>query len=434
MRIRTYLGLGAYAVVNAACEKPKNVIYYDQYHTQDLPSKELTHSITHVVMTFANSSLFSASPGGNYQPFQPLKEVRALFDHDIKLCLSVGGWGDNAGFDKGMRTDRSRQNFARNLASELDRLGYDCVDIDMEYPGGNGQDYKQIPNSKKKYEIKAFPKLLKEIKTFVGDKELSISVPGLKRDMIAYTPQESVIMNKYVDSVHVMSYDLMNRRDHYTTHQVSVQGTARAIDMYLALGFPAEKLVLGIPFYAKWFTTKKGYKCDHPIGCPTELLENPDGSDTGKSGAMTFEASTLAPPPTNLTTSTDATCGAGTFLKCPTGNCCSPAGFCGTTAAHCGTGCQSTYGKCDGADLTSSFRDALKHGHTDKANGGQWWWDAANRIFWTWDTPELITEAINLMAKTRGVKSVMAWSLGEDSYDWSHLKAMQDGFNRVNGI
>lgn len=104
----------------------------------------------------------------------------------------------------------------------------------------------------------------------------------------------------------------------------------------------------------------------------------------------------------------------------------------GSTPAHCGTGCQSSYSKCDGADLNSSFRKALKNGRTDKINGGQWYWDAETRIFWSWDTPELITQKIVLMAETRGVKSVMAWALALDSNDWSHLKAMQAGFKSVN--
>lgn len=124
-----------------------------------------------------------------------------------------------------------------------------------------------------------------------------------------------------------MTYDLMNRRDAYTTHHVSIQGAARAIDKYISLGFPASKLVLGIPFYAKWFTTKKGYTCSQPIGCPTELLENADGSDTGKSGSMTFEAANFAAPPTNLTTTPDATCGAGTFFKCAESFCCAASGW-----------------------------------------------------------------------------------------------------------
>lgn len=125
----------------------------------------------------------------------------------------------------------------------------------------------------------------------------------------------------------VMSYDFMNRRDSTTTHHTSYVGTCHAVDAYIARGFTPSKLNIGFAFYAKWFTTKKGVKCTGPTGCPTELLEAADGSDTGKSGAMTFEKANFAPPPTNLTTSPDGSCGAGTSFKCSEGNCCSQFGF-----------------------------------------------------------------------------------------------------------
>lgn len=54
------------------------------------------------------------------------------------------------------------------------------VDIDWEYPGGNGGDYKQVPNSQKTYQIDAFPKVLAAIRASIGDKLLSIAVPGKK--------------------------------------------------------------------------------------------------------------------------------------------------------------------------------------------------------------------------------------------------------------
>jgi hypothetical protein len=78
-------------------------------------------------MSFANSSLFAGLPAPEYKPFQPLKEVRKLFDHKVNICLAVGGWGDNAGFNAGVRTDRSIESFAKNIATTLDRVGFDCV-------------------------------------------------------------------------------------------------------------------------------------------------------------------------------------------------------------------------------------------------------------------------------------------------------------------
>ncbi|KAM0543406.1 hypothetical protein ACHAO7_009392 [Fusarium culmorum] len=162
----------------------------------------------------------------------------------------------------------------------------------------------------------------------------------------------------------------MNRRDNHTTHHVSVEGAQSAIDNYLSLVFPASKLVLGIPFYAKWFTTKEGQTCNQVTGCPTELLENPgDGSDTGKSGSMTFEAVNFAAPPAELTISPNNSCGAGTSFICAEGACCSVRGQWQVPSVVMRATIANTkvpYGKCDGVDSSRSFRKALDNSHTDE--------------------------------------------------------------------
>ncbi|KAI8397261.1 hypothetical protein FOFC_20533 [Fusarium oxysporum] len=409
MHLALLLGLVATAVANAA--KSRNILYFDQWHTTDFPPPDLTGAVTHVMMSFANSSLFAAQPAREYKPFQSLEQVRQLFDHELNVCLSIGGWNDNSGFDEGVKTSSSRERFAKNIASTVDRLGFDCIDIDWEYPGGNGQDYKQ----------------------YIRRKELSIAVPGLERDMIAYTSAEAPRINESVDFINVMTYDLMNRRDNHITHHASIEGAASAIKRYVSLGFPASKLAIGIPFYAKWFTTKNDYTCNQPVGCPTEPLEDElDGSDTGKSGSMTFEATNFAAPPAKLAITPDNTCGVRAGFKCAEGSCCGESGWCGSTPAHCGTGCHFAYGKCDGIDILSSFHKALRNGYTDAEKGAQWYWDAETRLFWSWETPELIKKMISSLANTHGIKSVMAWALTQDSNDWSHLNAMQKGFVAVN--
>ncbi len=302
--------------------------------------------------------------------------------------------------------------------------------MDWEYPGGNGEDYKKNPNSAKVSEIETYPLLLKEIKKAIKchGHELSIAVPGLERDMIAYTAKQVPKINEAVDFVNVMTYDLMNRRDNATTHHTSIQGSLNAINTYIARGFPASKLTLGFAFYAKWFTTAAGESCANtPTGCPTELLEAEDGSDTGKSGAMTFESANFAAPPADLTDSPDGTCGAGTTFRCVENTCCGQYGFCGTEVGHCGTGCQAGYGRCEGPSTKDSFLKALENGEYDEVQGGQWYWDADVDIFWTWDTPEVIAKKFELIVKAKGLGGVMAWSLGEDGYDWSHLLALQKG-------
>ncbi len=243
------------------------------------------------------------------------------------------------------------------------------VDVDWEYPGGDGEDYKQNPNSGKVAEIETYPLLLQEIKAAIGDKELSIAVPGKEGDMIAFTAEQIPKISAAVDFVNVMTYDLMNRRDNATNHHTSVAGSLATVETYLARGLPAAQMNLGFAFYAKWFTTREGATCDAPTGCPTAVLEDPNGADTGLSGAVTFEAENFA--------------AGGAFLA------------------------------------------AMTSGRADPDQGGQWYWDAAAKVYWTWDTPEFIARKVADVVKAKGLGGVMGWSLAQDSHDWSHLLALQ---------
>lgn len=396
----------------------------------------MTAGVTHVITAFANSSLFTTDPAGEYTPFMDLSEVRSLFDNGTKVCMAVGGWGDTEGFRAGAASEESRTLFASNIASTLDTLGYDCIDMDWEYPAGNGYDYKQVPNSDLTSEIDSYPLLLSAIKSAIGTKELSIAVPGLERDMIAYTAEKVPEIDAAVDYINVMSYDLMNRRDTVTKHHTDINGSLAAIDAYLARGMTASKMNLGIAFYAKYFQLAANTTCADGLGCPIALAEDAEGQDTGTSGAVTFETSSFPAvvDTSSLTDSTDGSCGSGTNFLCSAtgvgGTCCSQYGYCGDTTAHCGTGCQADYGTCtDETTKTTaeSFADAIANGVTDTEVGGQWYVDTESNLFWTWDTPELITQKFTDIYQARGLGGIFAWSLAEDSYDWSHLEAMQTG-------
>ncbi|OAR02841.1 hypothetical protein LLEC1_07421 [Akanthomyces lecanii] len=361
------------AATTAAAAVPRNVMYLDKWHKTTLPPRDVTAGINYVNTAFAPSTLFNSN--SSYTPFIPLEDVRKLFDEGTKVCMSIGGWGYNEGFDTAAVSDESRKRYATNVADALTNLGYDCVDIDWEYPGGNGQDYKQNPNSGKVAEIDTYPLLLHEIKAAIGDKELSIAAPGKERDMIAYTAAQVPKIAAEVDFVNVVAYDLINRRDNVTKHHSSVEGSLATIETYLARGVPAGKLNLGFGFFAKWFTTKDGATCDEPTGCPTAVLENPDGSDPGLSGSVTFET--------------------------------------------------ENYSK------GGAFLNAITNGKPDPVKGGQWYWDAAAKVYWTWDTPEFIARKVAEIVKAKKLGGVAGWSLGEDSHDWSHVRALQSNLKSL---
>ncbi len=102
----------------------------------------------------------------------------------------------------------------------------------------------------------------------------------------------------------------------------------------------ASKINLGFAFYAKFFKTQG--QCNQPVGCPTVLLENSDGSDTGMSGAVTFRE---VPP-------------------------------------------------------------ILSRGIADTTLGGEWYWDSSTNYFWTWDTPQFIQQKFNQIVKAKGLGGV----------------------------
>ncbi|TWU73577.1 hypothetical protein ED733_004655 [Metarhizium rileyi] len=356
------------AAATAASAAPRYVMYFDEWHKGTLPPKNVTSGINYVMVAFAPSTIFNSN--SSYEPFMPLNKVRALFDNGTKVCMAVGGWGDTTGFSAGTATEETRKTYAKNVADAVKNLGYDCVDIDWEYPGGNGEDYKKIPNDKKVAEIGTYPLLLQEIKTAIGSKELSIAVPARENDMMAFTAAQVPKINKIVDFINVMSYDLMNRRDNVTNHHTSVVGSAHAIDIYIKRGMSPCKMNLGFALYAKFFTTKDGVECQEPTGCDTAVLEAADGTDTGLSGAFTFEAESYK---------------------------------------------------------NASFTKALENGKQDAKNGGQWYWDPSTKQYWTWDTPDLISRKFKEIVVAKKLGGVFAWSLAEDSHDWSRLKAMHAG-------
>ncbi|KNG80328.1 class V chitinase [Aspergillus nomiae NRRL 13137] len=226
-------------------------------------------------MAFANSSIFNSDSSPKFEPFEPVEAMRKRFVPDIKVMVAIGGWGDTNGFSEGAKDDGSRARYAKNVATMIDNLGIDGVDteswaldIDWEYPGGNGGDYMKVPNSGKTDEIETYPLFLRAIREAIGpDKLLSIAVSEKRTDMMAFAKEQGTKIWPSVDLVKVMSYDLMNRRDKVTNHHTSVVGSLDAIKAYEEIGLDTAKINLGFAYYAKWFMTDPNSNCnEHPLG------------------------------------------------------------------------------------------------------------------------------------------------------------------------
>ncbi|KAF2438998.1 carbohydrate-binding module family 18 protein [Karstenula rhodostoma CBS 690.94] len=397
------------------------VMYSDEWHPTRPTTAAARGAIDHVVLAFAMANNTAA-----FQPKVPISTWRSEYPN-AKIMIAVGGWGDTIGFSQAAKDDATIQKFGTDIKSLLAATGADGVDIDWEYPGGNGADYKEVPNSAKTYEIAAFPKVLAAIRTAIGkDKLLSIAVPGKKIDMIAYTAEIGPLIWPSVDYINLMAYDLMNRRDTKTAHHTSVEGATEVVENYIAIGAPPSKMNLGFAFYAKFFQTASSGS-GSALGIPIVPAEDAAGKDTLTSGAWTFEPAHMNPVNTSsLVVSQDGTCGPEKGTKCATG-CCSQYGNCGVSKEHCNGACQHAFGVgCTDPDIAGSWQSAAAGGLADAGAGGQYFLDTANNLFWTWDTPEFISQKFSKIVRKYKLGGAMAWSLGEDSADWSHIKVISD--------
>ncbi|OTB02712.1 glycoside hydrolase family 18 protein [Hypoxylon sp. CI-4A] len=358
----------------------RNIMYLTGQHPI-VPDPTLTSSITHVALAFMSPDLFNRPEGRSDWPlFMPVSEARSKFHPETKIMVAIGGWGDSAGFDTAARTEENMARFARNIAAMLRDTGSDGVDIDWEYPGGNGDDWKKVPNEERQWEVAAYPKLLTAIRKELGqDHLMSAAVPGLPRDMIAFTPETVPQIMESLDFLNVMTYDLMNRRDSITKHHTGIQASLESIHAYKSRGAASDKINLGFAFYAKYFRTERSACAGNPIGCPTALLEDPKtGTDLGRAGSFSWRDDVPQ-------------------------------------------------------DVKASFERATTQGKYDAVGGGYYYWDQDETLWWTFDTPSAISKKFPYVVEAEGLGGVFAWGLGEDAPKWNHLKALNAGVRGLLG-
>ncbi|KIH90243.1 hypothetical protein SPBR_00507 [Sporothrix brasiliensis 5110] len=371
----------------------RNVMYLTGQHPNMPVHLAEQQSITHVALAFMPSGLFNRDDDDSdpdrpveWPLFTTVDATRRLVSPTTKVLVAIGGWGDTAGFAQAARTASGRRRFARNVAAMVAATGADGVDVDWEYPGGNGEDYRQVPNDEKAWEIGAYPLLLGAIRAALGpDKLLTAAVPGKPDDMLAFTADTVPDILASVDFLNVMTYDLMNRRDTVVKHHSGVADSLAAVDAYVAAGCDASQINLGLAYYVKYYRTEHAacveqvHKTGSAVGCPTLLMEDPDtGADLGRAGAFSWHD------------------------KVP-------------------------------EDVKDSFSRARAHGHYTEAGGGGFgYWDDEEDLWWSFDTADTIVQhKFPQVLQSRQLGGVFAWGLGEDGPQFDRFAATSRAWNKV---
>jgi chitinase len=194
----------------------------------------------------------------NFRTLNYLKKANP----DLKLMISIGGWAWSENFSDAVFTESSRKKFARTGCEIVERYELDGIDIDWEYPGLRGEDNVFRTEDKENFTLmfKSLREALDTLSLKTGKPyQLTTAIPCFKQ-FIDITEMGKAA--QYLDYVNLMSYDFFVNGEIAGHHSNLFPSESdekedsgdKAYREYTKIGVPAEKLVLGIPFYGRsWF-------------------------------------------------------------------------------------------------------------------------------------------------------------------------------------
>ncbi|WP_030154049.1 glycoside hydrolase family 18 protein [Streptomyces sp. NRRL S-244] len=289
-------------------------VYGRDFQVQDLETSGTAGKLTHINYAFGNISAEGKCFTGNVpgeadawadyvrpldaansvdgvadsaeQPlagnFNQLRELKARHP-GLKVLLSLGGWSWSTHFSDAALTPASRKALVQscidlyikgNLPQDGARGGagaaaglFDGIDLDWEWPGSAGDtDTTYRPEDKQN-----FAALVKEFRT-----QLDAYARGQKRkekyELTAFVPTAPAKIDagfdvrrimRDLDFVTLQGYDFHVSGEPTTAQQSALHArgdfsAAGTVEAWRHRGAPAQKLVMGMPFYGQGWTGVSG--------------------------------------------------------------------------------------------------------------------------------------------------------------------------------
>jgi chitinase len=182
----------------------------------------------------------------------------------LKILVSIGGWGAD-GFSDAALTDTSRAKFAQSCADLIVRQQLDGIDLDWEYPGLPGPGIRHRDEDRRNFTLllEALRQRLDELGAEHGRANAHYLITAALADGEFVAHIELDRIHRYLDWIDLMTYDFHNSLTPTTGHHAALSRSAtsaagersveRAVDQFLAAGVPANKLIVGVPFYGRAF-------------------------------------------------------------------------------------------------------------------------------------------------------------------------------------
>ena len=237
-----------------------------------LPLDRDAQRLTHICYAFANIRdgevvLFTDPEESGHQPRRDagFARLQALKQHnaDLKLLISIGGWAAE-GFSDAALTNASRNVFADSAIAFMLARGFDGIDLDWEYPSNDMSGIKARPEDQHNFTL-----LLTCLRSKLDALSDHSGRSGNHRYLMTIAAGagqyyldgvEMAEVARLCDFVNLMTYDYYNgwakRAGHHSNlfnTPVDPEGDScqRSVELFIANGLPAHKLVLGAAFYGR---------------------------------------------------------------------------------------------------------------------------------------------------------------------------------------
>ena len=258
------LALFAVAAEGSAWAAPSKqiVAYVFARDTVLQPGQVDARRLTRINYAFSNIENGRIVPGyqhdaENYAYLVGLKKDNP----SLTVLTSVGGWLWSTNFSDMVLTAQTRSAFCDSVMEFLKTYKLDGLDIDWEYPGLPGAGHPFRNEDKENFTL-----LLKELRarfaseTAKTHKRLYLTIAaGANQEFLEHTEMEKAA--QYLDTVNLMGYDYYEESSDAITGNHAPLFTdpadpkkvseADSVAAFEKAGVPANKIVLGVPFYGR---------------------------------------------------------------------------------------------------------------------------------------------------------------------------------------
>lgn len=225
---------------------------------------EKAKQITHINYAFANIKngqviLGDDNDADDIKKLNDLKKV----NQNLKILISVGGWSWSGNFSDAVLTEISRQIFANSAIDFMLKHKIDGIDLDWEYPGQRGDDnvFRAIDKENFTSILKLLRKKLDSMTT-KDNKYLLTIATGANQSYLDHTNMKEA--HKYLDFINIMTYDFYTGSSKIAGHHANLniskyadkeraRSATLSVQQHIDAGIPVSKIVLGIPFYGRWW-------------------------------------------------------------------------------------------------------------------------------------------------------------------------------------